>query len=101
MATDLARQFLRARSGSIEDILEALVPVSKPSQADEDAGEVDKSLIDKAVVLMANDQAAEGADPGDGAFDFAASAVAAKLSTILCVRTYSAATACCWKETRA
>jgi hypothetical protein len=49
-------------------------------------------LIDKAVVLMANDQAAEGADPGDGAFDFPASAVAAKLSTILCVRAYSAAT---------
>lgn len=51
---------------------------------------MDKSLVDKAVMFMANDQAAESADPGDRAFDFPASAVAAELSAILRTRTYSA-----------
>ena len=49
-------------------------------------------MVDKAVMFMADDQPAEGADPRDGAFDFPASAVAAEFSSILRTRTHSAAT---------
>lgn len=47
---------------------------------------MDKSLIDKAVVFMANDESAETADPGDGAFDLPAAAIATQFPTVLGVR---------------
>ena len=58
---------------------DSLELVSKPSQADEDAGEVDKALVDEAIVFVADLQAAEAADPRDGAFDLPAAAVAPEL----------------------
>ncbi len=65
--------------------------VSKPSQADEDAGEVDKALVDEAVVFVSNHEAAKAAEPGDGAFDLPAAAVAPEFPAILRVRSDSAA----------
>jgi len=44
---------------------------------------MDKALVNEAVMFMAYDQATEAADPGNGAFDFPAAAVAAKLAAIL------------------
>ena len=69
--------------------------VSKPSQADEDAGEVDKSLVDEAIVFVADHEAAEAAEPGDGAFDLPAAAVAPEFPAILRVRSYSATATSC------
>jgi hypothetical protein len=47
---------------------------------------VDKSLIEKAVAIMTNDESAEAADPDDRAFDLPAVAVASQFSTVLGVR---------------
>ena len=57
--------------------------VSKPSEADGDAGEVDEGLVDAAVVFVPDDEAAELLEPGDGAFDFPAAAVTTKLAAVL------------------
>ena len=44
---------------------------------------MDKALIYEAVVFVANDESAEGADPRDRAFDLPTSAVAAELPSVL------------------
>jgi hypothetical protein len=44
---------------------------------------VDKSLIDKAVVFVTDDETAEAADPGDRAFNLPAAAVAPQLPAVL------------------
>ena len=50
---------------------------------------MDKSLIDKVVVLVSNDEPTEAADPGDGAFNLPAAAVAPQFTTVLGVRSFA------------
>ena len=57
---------------------------------------MDKSLVDKAVVFVTNDESAEAADPGDGAFDLPAAAIATQFSTVLRVR--STASSAMWTD---
>jgi hypothetical protein len=57
---------------------------------------VDKALVDEAVVFMANHQASEAADPGDGAFDLPTAAITAQLATVLRVRPHS--TSAMWAD---
>ncbi len=60
--------------------------VSKPPEADGDAGEVEEALVDEAVMLVPHDQPPEELQPADGAFDLPASAVPSQLASILSLR---------------
>ena len=44
---------------------------------------MDKSLVDKAVVFMTNDESAEAADPSDRALDLPATTVAPQFPAVL------------------
>jgi len=44
---------------------------------------VDETLVNEAVVFVSDHQSAEAADPGDGALDFPAAAVAAEFASVL------------------
>jgi len=60
-----------------------LEAVSKLPQRNEEASHMEKGTIYFDVVFMANQEATEVSQPGDGALDFPASSIASQLPTVL------------------
>jgi hypothetical protein len=65
-------------------------PVSKPFEETQLAGEFDERGEDEAVELVAYEESAVASQPGEGAFDLPATAIAAKLAVVLSRATDSA-----------
>lgn len=68
---------------------DALEAISKLPQGDKCAGDVEEGSVDINAVLVADDQAAEVAQPGHGPLDDPASPVAAELCLMPYYRTLS------------
>lgn len=61
------------------------------SKGDDETGEVEEGAINFGVTLIANDQAAEVSQPGEGALDFPAMSVATEFASVLQLVTTGAA----------